>query len=273
MTAGSLAGRLWRAVRRRLARAGGRRIADAMDDRYRAGEAYRYDLAWDRLRWQDIHQTATALATADGARTPGLTLDIGCGTRGIIDHWPAGSPVVGLELSAVAAERYRQQHGGAECIVSAIEDFADPAGRRFDTIVGIETIEHWSDAAKGLQAVRRHLAPGGRLVLTTPNDDSLHKRVARKLGLAPPFCSSDHTHEFGFAELRRILTTAGFAVEDSRGVAMMPWWAMESEFGHRIRALTDNDEELLGWLRDLGHGAPHLAFIQCHRCHLAEEAA
>ena len=41
--------------------------------------------------------------------------------------------------------------------------------RKFDTVFAGELIEHLDDPHGFLQSVRRHLEPGGRLVLTTPN--------------------------------------------------------------------------------------------------------
>lgn len=236
-----------------------------MNARYAQGEAYAYELLWDDLRTQEIHATIRKLASHSGGvpRDTGLTLDIGCGNRGIAAHWPHQN-IVGLEISSVAAAQYTAQYPGMECVVSPIEDFKDAKKRQFNTITAVESIEHWADVAHGLETVRRHLAPGGLFVLSTPNRDSLHARIGRKLGLDVPYCSHDHTHEFGHDELLSTLMRHGFHPVASQGVFLMPWWALEGEFGTRIRELTDSDPELLAWLLEAGRGVPHLAFIQCH---------
>ena len=240
-----------------------------MNMRYARGEAYSYELLWDVLRIKEIHAAIWDLASKPGgvARDTGLALDIGCGNSGIAAHWP-GRNIVGLEISSAAAAQYTAKFPGIECVVSPIESFRDPGQRRFNTITAVESIEHWADVGSGLESVRRHLAPDGLFVLSTPNRDSLHARIGRKLDLDVPYCSPDHTHEFGHDELLLLLKNHGFHPVASRGVFLMPWWALEGEFGTRIRGMTDNDPELLGWLLDAGRDLPQLAFIQCHalRC-------
>lgn len=46
---------------------------------------------------------------------------------------------------------------------------SDDLGRRFEVIVAGDVIEHMSNPGRFLDNCRRHLEPGGQLVLTTPN--------------------------------------------------------------------------------------------------------
>ena len=111
------------------------------------------------------------------------------------------------------------------------------------------------------------MAPDGRLVLTTPNRDSLHCRISRKLGIGePPYCAVEHIHEFGYEELIKTVEKAGFRHEIDRGVFLAPYWTCEKVFGHAIRKLTDEDAEINAWMHDIGACMPtQYAFIQCHR--------
>jgi SAM-dependent methyltransferase len=238
-----------------------------MDARYGDGPAYSYELPWDAMRKAEIDATILRLATQplDAPRQTGPTLDLGCGDQPAARFWPH-QDITGVEISPTAVARVAQAFPWMRVHCSPAETFTDPEGRTYSTIVSIESIEHWCDVGAGLATVRRHLAPDGWFVFSTPNRDSLHRRIGSKLGLEVPYCSSDHTHEFGFTEMRTLLQRHGWRIERSEGVFLMPWWALESEFGGRIRALTDRDPEILTWLRSLGRGCPELAFIQVHAC-------
>jgi len=198
---------------------------------------------------------------------PGLTLDVGSGPGGLAAYWPNRwdrGAIVGLELSREGVELARRAHPEVEYIEGAIEDFDDE--RRFDTIVAVETIEHWVDPRPGLRVIRQHLAPDGYFVLTTPNADSLHARIGRKLGVTVPLCCTHHVREFGYEELRALLASEGFEVTRSLGAGLAPYWALEQKFGTRIRELTDYDEELAVLFADAGRHTPEIAFCQAHAC-------
>lgn len=244
-------------------------IRRRMDEKFADGNAYPVTTLWDRERTSELHAAVLELALrpSDGfgaPRDPGLTLDAGCGAGAIADYWPEQSTLVGVELSPVAVERIRQEKPRIEVHASAIEDYQDE--RRFETVVCSESIEHWPDAGAGLDAIRRLMAPHGVLVLTTPNRDSLHARIGRKLNRPVPFCCNDHVTEFGYGELLELLAVHGFEVTRSVGVFLQPYWALEAVFGTAIRKLTDDDPDVVSWLRRAGRAVPELAFCQCHAC-------
>jgi len=56
---------------------------------------------------------------------------------------------------------------------------AVPAGRGYDTVVGINALEHAYDVGAFLGAVRRLLVPGGTCYLSSPNAVSLEASVLR----------------------------------------------------------------------------------------------
>ena len=102
---------------------------------------------------------------------------------------------------------------------------------------------------------------------TTPNRDSLHCRIRRRLGKSEaPYCADDHICEFGFDELVELCARQGFELKQSLGVGLLPYWTLEDEFGPEIRRLTDSDEEVVKWFEEMGAAIPAMyAFIQCHR--------
>jgi len=238
-----------------------------MDTCYAAGTAYNTTLPFDSVRGRYIHSATLTLArNAYPQRELPSTLDVGSGEGGIASFWPH-QQIVGVELSAVAVRMAKERYPEVDYRCSAIEEFRLLDGEpRFSLAVAQESIEHWVDVPAGLSAIREAMVPGGTLVLTTPNRDSLHCRISRKLGLGePPKCSDDHVHEFGFNELIATVERSGFRHADCLGVVLLPYWAMERVLGHEIRRLTDTDQEVCEWFAEIGSLAPaEYCFIQCH---------
>ena len=108
-------------------------------------------------------------------------LDVGCGDGRLLDLLAAaGVPpgnLHGVELSerAIARVRERGYHGH----LGRIEEVDLPAGS-FDFVTLFQVIEHVSDPEATLRALARLLAPGGVLVVETPNVRSLDARLFRR---------------------------------------------------------------------------------------------
>jgi SAM-dependent methyltransferase len=98
-------------------------------------------------------------------------LDVGCVSRYGKPDWVHGllmesfPDVVGIDIDADAVKLLRER--GFEVELANAEDFE--LHRQFDTIFAGELIEHLDNVHGFLASSRRHLRPGGRLVLTTPN--------------------------------------------------------------------------------------------------------
>jgi 2-polyprenyl-3-methyl-5-hydroxy-6-metoxy-1,4-benzoquinol methylase len=90
----------------------------------------------------------------------------------------------------------------------------------YDIVVFAEVVEHLYTAPDLVLAyLRQLLAPGGILLLQTPNAAALRKRVKLALGLNPferirlDRSNPGHFREYTLAELLDMLTRAGFTVE------------------------------------------------------------
>lgn len=157
-----------------------------------------------------------------GAR--GTLLDIGCGpgtfpTQAV----RAGYEVTAIEPNAVLAEQARVASGAD--VVTGRFDEVDLGDRRFDVITVLDVIEHLVDPVSMLDRCRDLLAPGGTLVLYTPNHDGvitrlatwMHRRSPEKLA-APVREIFDGPHVVFFDEptLRLALARAGLAVSRVR---------------------------------------------------------
>lgn len=139
--------------------------------------SYHYELALAHLRASD-----RVLDVACGA---------GFGVR-MIAHGCAQVIGVDIDEQSIAAARAAAGEEGGEYLVADATrmPFADAA---FDAVVSFETLEH-VPAQPFLDEVRRVLAPGGLLLLSTPQS---------RLGHIP--FTPAHEHEFSLQELTELV--------------------------------------------------------------------
>jgi SAM-dependent methyltransferase len=171
-----------------------------------------YEDLWSRLPAELDHpdfdlRSSFLLA---GARASERALDLGCGDgrfTGLIAG--AGLAVVGADVARAAVERARTRHPELDFRVVPIDGPLPFEDGSFELVWASEVIEHIADTAKWLSEVRRVLAPGGRLLLTTPS----HGRLRLLLGGVERFSEplGDHLHLYTKASLAGLLYEFGFA--------------------------------------------------------------
>ncbi|CAM5793360.1 Methyltransferase type 11 domain-containing protein OS=Rhizobacter sp. Root404 OX=1736528 GN=ASC76_02100 PE=4 SV=1 [Rhizobacter fulvus] len=106
---------------------------------------------------------------------PGALLDVGCGSGDFAAHMRRlGWRCQGTEFDPDAARHARETHG-IEVELGDISQIRYE-DERFDAITARHVIEHVREPADFLAECWRILKPGGRLVLLTPNADSLGHR-------------------------------------------------------------------------------------------------
>jgi len=111
-------------------------------------------------------------------RRNGRLLDIGCSAGAFLDAAArAGWQPTGVELSKSAAAYAREQRGlDVRAGTLASVDFGT---ERFDAVVMLDVIEHVFDPARLLREIHEVLAPGGVLLVMTPNARGLGARWLR----------------------------------------------------------------------------------------------
>jgi 2-polyprenyl-6-hydroxyphenyl methylase/3-demethylubiquinone-9 3-methyltransferase len=163
------------------------------------------------------------------SRTPleGKTaLDVGCGAGLLAEPLARlGAKVTGIdaapELVAVARE-----HAAAQGL--EIDYFAGDVQAldgQFDLVTSMEVIEHVADPAAFLEALAARLAPGGLMILSTPNATGWSKllmiTIGEGLGRIPK-----GTHDFdkfiGPDRMTQLLADAGLKCLDIEGIAWSP---------------------------------------------------
>jgi ubiquinone/menaquinone biosynthesis C-methylase UbiE len=128
-------------------------------------------------------------------------LDVGCGAGyGTHELALTALAATGVDVSedaiGYAREHYRRDNLRYELGSATELPFPDAS---FDLVVAFEVIEHLEEWSKLLTEARRVLAPGGQLVVSTPN--KLYYAESREQSGPNPF----HTHEFEIEEFRAAL--------------------------------------------------------------------
>jgi 2-polyprenyl-3-methyl-5-hydroxy-6-metoxy-1,4-benzoquinol methylase len=138
-------------------------------------------------------------------------LDVGCASRyGNLD-WLHGriaaefSDQVGIDINEATIDELQGQ--GYDVQVADAQHF--DLGRTFDVVFAGELVEHLDDFHGFLQCARRHLTPGGRLILTTPNSFYVGNFVYRWGGHGQ--VHPEHTCWFCEDTLRTLLGRNGFS--------------------------------------------------------------
>jgi 2-polyprenyl-3-methyl-5-hydroxy-6-metoxy-1,4-benzoquinol methylase len=148
-------------------------------------------------------------------------LDVGCGAGEFSAKLArAGAHVVGIEVAPTALDRARTNHPDLDFRLVELDQPLPFDDNSFHVVWAGEVIEHVADTARWLSELRRVLAPGGRLLLSTPN----HGRVLLALRGIEHFSDplGDHLHLYTRRSLRQLLEEFGFGELEVRAVAGFP---------------------------------------------------
>lgn len=187
-------------------------------------------------------------------------LDIGCvdhdlGTRKQ-SRWLHGElaraalQCTGLDNDRGAIEQLKREGYDAVCADARAFDL----GATYDLIVAGELIEHITDHAGFFSSARKHLKPGGALILTTPNATGLYYFLS-SLACGHERENPDHTCFFTPGTLRAMLAKCGFRVVEWKYII-----GLEPQ-GHRSSAA-----RMLAWAKNIAKIPLYFVFrTLCHR--------
>jgi 2-polyprenyl-6-hydroxyphenyl methylase/3-demethylubiquinone-9 3-methyltransferase len=154
-------------------------------------------------------------------------LDVGCGAGLLAEPLARlGAKVTGLDAAPenIGAARAHAAAIGLdiEYIAGGIENLP---GRRFDLVTSMEVIEHVSNPAAFVAGLVDALAPGGLMILSTPNRTALSRLAMITLGEgtgAIPRGTHDWNQFLAPDELIALLESAGLRASDLRGLGFSP---------------------------------------------------
>lgn len=154
-------------------------------------------------------------------------LDVGCGAGLLAEPLARlGADVTGIDAApeniAVAQAHAAGQGLAIDYRAVGVETLGD---ERFDLVTCMEVIEHVAEPAAFVAALARVLAPGGLLVMSTPNRTPLSRLAmitfAEGTGRIPR--GTHDWHKFLTPdELTALLAGAGLRVTDTTGLAFSP---------------------------------------------------
>jgi SAM-dependent methyltransferase len=146
------------------------------------------------------------------SRCAGRTvLEAGCGEGYGADMIAdVAKRVIGLDYDESAVAHVRARYPRVDIRRGNLADLPLD-DESVDVVVNFQVIEHLWDQAQFLRECHRVLAPGGELLVSTPN------RITFSPGRDTPL-NPFHTRELNAAELTELLVEAGFRVELMTGV-------------------------------------------------------
>ncbi|WP_174291771.1 bifunctional 2-polyprenyl-6-hydroxyphenol methylase/3-demethylubiquinol 3-O-methyltransferase UbiG [Sphingomonas bacterium] len=154
-------------------------------------------------------------------------LDVGCGAGLLAEPLARlGAAVTAIDAAPeniVVAEAHARQ--SALAIDYRAGSLPAVRGERFDLVVSLEVIEHVTDPRAFIAGLAAALAPGGLMVLSTPNRTPLSRLALIALGEGTgmiPRGTHDWRKFLTPDELTARLGEAGLTVRDVRGLGLSP---------------------------------------------------
>jgi len=154
-------------------------------------------------------------------------LDVGCGAGLLAEPLARlGAEVTGVDAAAENVAVASEHAAGSGLAIDYRHgELATLGLGQFDLVTAMEVLEHVADKPLFLAELAQHLAPGGLLVLSTPNRTArsrvLMVGLAESLGVIPR-----GTHDWSdFVtpdELSELLSGAGLSMGSPRGLAFSP---------------------------------------------------
>lgn len=226
-------------------------VRAAQDEFYRRG-GYTYPTVRDRAYYDEMRRhEARVMARWAGRRV----LELACGATVGVPPAP-GARLVRTDFSPVGVAMARERDGAQARVHHAVVDahrlcFAD---EQFDAVLFVDSAEHVRDLGTVFREVSRVLRPGGELLVTYANAESVNQVVARALGLPEFETNHQHMREFTTPEVVALLDAVGLDVTETDGIELRPYWGVPG-IDPATRDALDDDEAFVALMVELGRRA------------------
>ncbi len=153
-------------------------------------------------------------------------LDVGCGAGLFAEPLARmGAAVTGVDAAGEAIAAARAHADASGLTIAYRHGGIEDVDGRFDLVTALEVIEHVADPAAFVSGLARVLAPGGVLVMSTPNRTAWSRTAIVTLAEgsgAIPRGTHDWNRFITPDGLRALLGEAGLEVTDVTGLAWSP---------------------------------------------------
>jgi len=168
-----------------------------------------------------------------------LILDVGCGKA--IDGarlWEKGAKVIGLEPShvmMVRAKQYLNESNAQVALAQGIGENLPFKPHSFDKVMCKGALDHFFSPSETMEEIARVLKPGGEMIISIANFDSLGFRLGKKLYPVTKYLSPsqakerkpwepppDHTYKFDYPFLSSLMKQH-FEIKKTKGISLFFW--------------------------------------------------
>ncbi len=140
----------------------------------------------------------------------GRVLDFGA-HRGVLTPYCKPDAYLGVEIDEASITAARANHPDYTFVTEL------PEGEKFDTVAAFALIEHIHDPGALIAQWAEVLAPGGKIVLTTPHPkfEWIHT-VGAKVGLFSNHAHDDHEDLIDKALMTKLAAPSGLVIKEYR---------------------------------------------------------
>jgi len=153
-------------------------------------------------------------------------LDVGCGAGLLCEPLARlGAAVTGIDAAAENIAVARAHADAAGLAIDYRAGGIDAAEGQYDLVASLEVIEHVADPSGFVAGLAAALAPGGLLILSTPNRTALSRLALITLAEGTgriPRGTHDWRKFLTPDDLTALIEAAGLRVDDVRGLAYSP---------------------------------------------------
>lgn len=153
-------------------------------------------------------------------------LDVGCGAGLLAEPLARlGADVTAIDAAPELVDAARAHAAGQGLAIDYRATAVEDLDGQFDLVTSLEVVEHVADPGAFVWALAERLAPGGLMILSTPNRTAWSRlmtiTIAEGVGAVPK-----GTHDFdkfiGPDQMKLLLADAGLKCLDIEGIAWSP---------------------------------------------------
>jgi 2-polyprenyl-6-hydroxyphenyl methylase/3-demethylubiquinone-9 3-methyltransferase len=153
-------------------------------------------------------------------------LDVGCGAGLLAEPLARlGANVTAIDAAPELIEAARAHAAGQGLTIDYRAAAVETLTERYDLVTAMEVIEHVADASAFVKSLAARLAPGGLLILSTPNRTAWSRlltiTLAEGFGRIPRG-THDYDQFITPHEMTAMMAEAGLEVIDVEGIAVSP---------------------------------------------------